>query len=432
LVPFDNTSNVSIWLLRPSAVVFSAIASATIVSAAMDQPATTADIVSRLSSPAAIVGPRAAASYGALMIAATLGVLYLYRGRAFIVYWIGAWLFIAAALALVSIGSGDVALSAVLLGVGVLLIVWAAGLVLMAVLAFPVRTLQWTHAVRFAAVSAVWFLAGPFLIPPAFIVGTGVLVGVALLSWAAYRYLQLSHRNRYAGALLIGLGLTVIALSNAGGSTALLNTFAPAMLNQLAVVNMVTSIFVALGMHLLVFEDMTVELRRTNRELAAANEEVRRLAITDALTGCFNRRFFEDIERRELQRRRRYGVPLSVVFVDVDRFKWLNDTRGHETGDAVLRAIGGLLRARVRETDYVIRWGGDEFLLLLTCTADQAARKAVELKAAFRHDPVAADLPPDVALSTGVAAVSGNAETLADAINRADARMYSEKMHARR
>jgi hypothetical protein len=62
----------------------------------MDQPATTAALVSGLSSPGAIAGPHAAASYGALVIAATLGVLYLYRGRAFIVYWIGAWLFISA------------------------------------------------------------------------------------------------------------------------------------------------------------------------------------------------------------------------------------------------------------------------------------------------------------------------------------------------
>ena len=389
------------------------------------------DVLSSLPSPQALIRPRAVSAYGSLVIAATLGVLYLYRGRAFIVYWIGAWLFISAALALVAGPYRDRTLGAVLLGLAVLLIVWAAGLVLMAAQAFPAHALQWTHAVRFAAVSAVWYLAGPFLVPPAAIIGTGVVVSVVLLAWAAYRYLRLSSRHGYAGALLIGAGLTMIGVSNAGGSTALLDILGPGMLNQLAVVNMVTSIFVALGMHLLVFEDMTVELRRTNRELAAANEEVKRLAITDSLTGCFNRRFFEDIERRELQRHRRYRTPLSLVFIDVDRFKRLNDTQGHDTGDAVLRAIGTLLRARVRETDYVIRWGGDEFLLLLTCTLDQAERKAAELKAAFRQDPVAESLPDDIALSTGVAAVSGEDDTLAEAIRRADVRMYETKMHGR-
>src|SRR5262249_36329454 len=203
------------------------------------------------------------------------------------------------------------------------------------------------------------------------------------------------------------------------------------LLDRVAAINAITGIFIALGMHLLVFEDMTVELRRTNRELAAANEEVRRLAITDSLTGCYNRRFFDDLERRELQRHRRYNAPLSVVFVDVDRFKWLNDTRGHETGDAILRAIGEMLRARVRESDYVIRWGGDEFLLLLTCTVEQAERKAMEFKTAFRSDPAAADLPADVGLSVGVSAVPSHADSLADAITLADTRMYGDKTRGR-
>src|SRR5688572_1784458 len=132
------------------------------------------DVLTSLPSPQAIVQPRAASSYGALVIAATLGVLYLYRGRAFIVYWIGAWLFVSAALSHVATRSQDRALSAVLIGLAVLLIVWATGLVLMAVQAFPARTLRWTYPVRFAAISAVWYLAGPFLVPPAVIIGTGV------------------------------------------------------------------------------------------------------------------------------------------------------------------------------------------------------------------------------------------------------------------
>jgi diguanylate cyclase (GGDEF)-like protein len=186
--------------------------------------------------------------------------------------------------------------------------------------------------------------------------------------------------------------------------------------------------FIALGMQLLVFEDMTDEVRRTNRELAYANREVKNLAITDPLTGCHNRRFFDEIERREIQRLKRYGAPLTVVFADVNHFKRLNDTMGHDTGDRILQTIGAFLRRQVRESDYVIRWGGDEFLMLLTCSFAEAQRKADELKAAFERDRIAAGFPEGLGLSIGVAAASVEADTLAPAIREADARMYRDKM----
>jgi diguanylate cyclase (GGDEF)-like protein len=186
-----------------------------------------------------------------------------------------------------------------------------------------------------------------------------------------------------------------------------------------------------LGMHLLVFEDMTNELRRANYELEATHEEVKRLAITDPLTGCHNRRFFEDIERREMKRHRRYGSPLSVVFVDVNHFKKLNDTLGHDSGDQILRTIGNLLRKHVRQSDYVIRWGGDEFLLLLTCGAAEAQSKAAELKVAFERERAESAFPARVGLSIGVAAVFPEAESLNEAIRVADSRMYRDKMSER-
>jgi diguanylate cyclase (GGDEF)-like protein len=117
--------------------------------------------------------------------------------------------------------------------------------------------------------------------------------------------------------------------------------------------------------------------------------------------------------------------------MDVDRFKHVNDTWGHDTGDVILTAIGALLRNRGRETDYVIRWGGDEFLLLLTCTTAQAERKAGELKAAFHGDPDTANLPGRVGLSTGVAELHGEADELAGTIKLADERMYHDKSSGR-
>ena len=377
-----------------------------------------------------MVQPRAMGAYGALVAAATLGVLYLYRGRAFIVYWIGAWLMLAAGLLITTQPAADPRLGGVLLGLALLLIVFAAGLLFLAAESFPTSPLRWNLPIRAAAGSAVWFLAAPFVLSLGVLVSSGVVAAGGLLALGAWRYLQLARSRRYAGAALIGAGLVALVLSNVLGASVVLGAAADGgTLNRLAVVNLVTGVFLSLGMHLLVFEDMTAELRQANQHLAAANEEVKRLAITDPLTGCHNRRFFDEIERREMQRHRRYGTPLSVVFVDVDRFKQLNDSLGHDAGDAVLRALGAVLRRHVRESDYVIRWGGDEFLLLLACGIREAAAKARELKAAFVRERAAQALPDTLALSIGVSTVGPSVDTLADAIREADAAMYRDKLN---
>jgi diguanylate cyclase (GGDEF)-like protein len=376
---------------------------------------------------AAVIEPRLLASYGALMAAVLLGLLYVYRGRAFIVYWILSWVLISFSLFLLSRGYADARLGGVIVGLAQLLAAWSAGLLLLAAQSFPDAPLRWNVPVRAAAASAVWFLAAPLLLPLRAVLLTGPAIAGFALAWSGLRYFQLFKSTRFAGAALIGGGLLLLAVSSLGTAAIIEGGTAGTLLNRVLAVNIVINIFVALGMHLLVFEDMTAELRRTNRDLAAANEEVRRLAITDPLTGCYNRRFFDQVERREIQRHRRYGSPLSVVFVDVNRFKQLNDTLGHETGDALLRAIGTMLRRQVRSSDYVIRWGGDEFMLLLTCTFPQAERKCAELKAAFHADPQTAGLPGGVGLSTGAAEVFTDSDTLADAIRVADERMYQDK-----
>src|SRR6185437_13517699 len=120
--------------------------------------------------------------------------------------------------------------------------------------------------------------------------------------------------------------------------------------------------------------------------------------------------------------------PLTVVFVDLNRFKHLNDRFGHDAGDRVLQTVGAMLRRHVRESDYVIRWGGDEFLLLLTCTVAEAEVKAEELKAAFGLERRAEGLPSGSGLSVGAAEVEPNADTLVNAIRLADTRMYTDKL----
>lgn len=371
-------------------------------------------------------------SWGALVAAGLLCVLYIYRGRAFIVYWILSWGLLAGSLVLESRGYDDVRLGAVMLGLAHLFAAWSAGLLWLGAHAFPDAPLRWNLPVRVAAVSAVWFVAAPLLVPLQAILVTGQTIAGFILAWAAIQYFRLFQSSRFAGAALTCAGLGLLATSDLFTAGVVYESpRAGPLLNQVLAFNVVTNTFVALGMHLLVFEDMTAELRRTNRDLARANEEVRRLAITDSLTGCYNRLFFDQIERRELQRHLRYGSPLTVMFVDVNRFKKLNDTLGHETGDAVLRQIGAMLRRQVRSSDYVIRWGGDEFMLLLTCTLAQAHQKAAELKAAFATDPVTGNLPGGVGLSIGAAEVETDTITLGEAIHLADERMYRDKFSDR-
>jgi diguanylate cyclase (GGDEF)-like protein len=106
------------------------------------------------------------------------------------------------------------------------------------------------------------------------------------------------------------------------------------------------------------------ELNKYSDEREKMVEELRRLAITDVLTGVFNRMKLEQLLAAEVLRARRYNRQLSVILIDVDTFKSVNDTFGHHVGDIVLKEIARLLRENVREPDYVGRWGGEEFLVI--------------------------------------------------------------------
>jgi len=160
--------------------------------------------------------------------------------------------------------------------------------------------------------------------------------------------------------------------------------------------------------------------------------EMERRAKTDLLTGLANRRAVEEALAREIDRSRRYGDPLSVLLMDVDGLKRINDAHGHEAGDAVLRKIASLLADAVRSVDVPGRWGGDEFLVALPDTsASQARRLAKRLLRRVHDDPARiGDTPLESGLSVGLAEYDRK-ESVADLLRRADQALYEAKRAGR-
>jgi diguanylate cyclase (GGDEF)-like protein len=114
------------------------------------------------------------------------------------------------------------------------------------------------------------------------------------------------------------------------------------------------------------------ELRRVELEA-----ELREQAIRDPLTGLYNRRFLDEVLRRELARAARYGHALSLILIDIDNFKELNDRYGHLVGDEALKRVAKALRENIRRVDYIFRWGGDEFCVILPETNGPGAKEVV-------------------------------------------------------
>jgi diguanylate cyclase (GGDEF)-like protein len=156
--------------------------------------------------------------------------------------------------------------------------------------------------------------------------------------------------------------------------------------------------------------------------------EIEKLATTDALTGLANRRAFEEALDRTVALAGRTGDPMSLLLVDVDRFKMVNDTHGHPVGDVVLRTLGEVLRASCRETDLPARFGGEEFALVLPATDAAGARVVAER---VRHAAEAAAGPVPFTVSVGVACLGEHAGDARTLLAAADAALYRAKRRGR-
>ena len=164
-----------------------------------------------------------------------------------------------------------------------------------------------------------------------------------------------------------------------------------------------------------------------------SENRLREYAARDVLTGLFNRRYLLELAGREQRRAERENTGLSLAIADIDHFKQINDSHGHETGDQVLVHIAGILERCCRAGDTVARWGGEEFLFLLPNTnADEAALFATRVCETVAGQPLPRNGQPPLAstLSLGVACLSTD-ETLTEALARADAALYQSKAAGR-
>ena len=161
--------------------------------------------------------------------------------------------------------------------------------------------------------------------------------------------------------------------------------------------------------------------------------EIRENSVRDGLTGCFNRTHALEVLDSELRRARRSKLPLSLLMFDLDNFKNINDRHGHLCGDAVLAAIGAIMKAELRGSDIKCRYGGDEFMVILPDTPVAGARQVCDnLRRAITERPVVwNDGHIAVTASFGVSAVNTADHDPRTAISRADAALYRAKQVGR-
>ena len=174
----------------------------------------------------------------------------------------------------------------------------------------------------------------------------------------------------------------------------------------------------------------TQELEQIKYLMGAMFERMTDLEVgRDVLTQLFNRRFLQTILKREIELSRRKGQKFCVLMLDIDRFKLVNDQHGHDVGDRVLQVIAGVLMGHVRASDFVFRYGGEEFLIVLAeSDADQALQVAEKICQRIAQTPIS--LPDDrqlrVTASIGIANFDGHPD-FQHLLNRADKAMYEAK-----
>jgi diguanylate cyclase (GGDEF)-like protein len=404
-----------------AAAWFAATAAA---SAASDQLAPSSS--SAIAPRPALVDPMTLAVSASLMVIGLLLLLYFYRRRTFILCWISAWGLGAASAFLINQQYPSDKLGYLAYGTAQYLGILSALGFLLSAEAYRDRPKIGRRNVLALLGLLIWFTLAPLALGLNAVFAPGHLAMAGALFAAGVAHIALLRRSRLVGAAIVGTMLMLVAASHIWVALTVPQPSAPAVADAVFV-NVGLYMLLAVGMQLMTFEDMTYELRATNHRLRAAQDRLKQMVTTDSLTGCRNRRFFNEIIDQELQRHRRYKAPLTLMFVDVDKFKTINDTLGHDVGDRVLQRVAAFLIGKVRGADSVFRWGGDEFLILLSCREAEAQRKGIELQTTFARFADDESLPQGAGLSIGCVEVPPDAREIMELVNAADERMYANK-----
>lgn len=180
--------------------------------------------------------------------------------------------------------------------------------------------------------------------------------------------------------------------------------------------------------------DFAADLERTvderTEELRRQNKRLERISIEDHLTGIYNRRYFFDLAEKEVERAKRYGNPLSVVILDADHFKKMNDTYGHLIGDQILVNLAKLCSENIRGQDILARYGGEEFVILMPEANQEAAQNSAERlrKIVAKTSMITGGLDVMITISLGVASwENGSALDFNALLARADRALYQSK-----
>jgi diguanylate cyclase (GGDEF)-like protein len=183
-----------------------------------------------------------------------------------------------------------------------------------------------------------------------------------------------------------------------------------------------------------VFDNVSVALQEREAKIEEAMRELHAQSITDALTGLHNRRYLLEILPRELTLARRNDKPVAVMMIDIDHFKRVNDTYGHEAGDRVLKAAAQLMQAAIRGSDYSCRYGGEEFLLVLPDAALEGARlraEAIRMKVQDLEVTCFEGKQVKVTISIGVALFPDHGTNADLLVRAADEALYEAKRAGR-
>ncbi len=174
---------------------------------------------------------------------------------------------------------------------------------------------------------------------------------------------------------------------------------------------------------------MNARLQRQVEKISALHDELQEQAIRDPLTGLYNRRYLDETLEREFSRARRSSYPISVIMMDADHFKRVNDTYGHKAGDRVLTALGQIIHQYVRAGDIPCRYGGEEFVIVLPETSIEiAAQRAEQVRQRFQSTRFFKGSDAIVpTLSLGIASYPAHGRSAAKVLHSADLAMYSAK-----